>query len=77
MEAVIDKLLASAFGTDLNSKIVGCIKAYREACIEHKKPEMYNEFIRVLKAGVLKVPYFPHTGKGGSYQVCWEGKGIS
>jgi len=49
MEEVIQKLLASAFGTDLNSKIVNCIKAYRDACVEHKQPDMYNEFIRALK----------------------------
>jgi len=49
MEEVIQKLLASAFGTDLNSKIVSCIKTYRDACVKHKQPDMYNEFIRELK----------------------------
>ena len=29
MEGVIQRLIASAFGTDLNPKIISCLQAYR------------------------------------------------
>ena len=33
MEEIIDKFLASAFGTDLNAKIIKCLKVYRCVCV--------------------------------------------
>jgi len=54
LESVVDRLLASAFGTDLNPKIVSCLQAYRQACKDLKKPTQFNDFIRTVKDKVAE-----------------------
>jgi len=49
MEEIIDRFLASAFGTDLNNKIIQCLKAYRDACKSRDRADLYNNFIRLVK----------------------------
>lgn len=49
LEGVISRLIASAFGTDLNPKIISCLQAYREECATRQQPDYYNSFIRTLQ----------------------------
>jgi len=49
MEAVVIRLLSSAFGSDMNTKIVQCLTAYREEASTRGVPDMYNKFIRRVK----------------------------
>ena len=62
MEEVIQKLLASAFGTDLNSKIVNCIKAYREDDLVY----VHCQFVpRITFRDIYLAKYYGRGGKGG------------
>ena len=49
MEAVVIRLLSSAFGSDMNTKIVQCLAAYREEASTRSTPDMYNQFIKRVK----------------------------
>eukprot|EP00092_Neocalanus_flemingeri_P029149 GFUD01031637.1.p1 GENE.GFUD01031637.1~~GFUD01031637.1.p1 ORF type:complete len:539 (-),score=144.69 GFUD01031637.1:43-1659(-) len=49
LEAVIIRMLASAFGSDMNAKILRCLTAYREECSTRGRPELYNTFIKRVK----------------------------
>jgi len=49
MEEVVERFMASAFGTDLNAKIISCLKAYREACCERNEASLYNDFLKTVK----------------------------
>ena len=52
LERVIMRLLATAFGSDMDSKVIGCISAYREEAGRRSRPDMYNAFIRKVKENV-------------------------
>ena len=47
MEGVISRLMASSFGTDMNTKILASLVAYRAACVEENRPGLYNDYIRL------------------------------
>jgi len=49
MEEVVERFMASAFGTDLNAKIISCLKAYREACCDRNEASLYNNFLKTVK----------------------------
>jgi len=49
LETVVIRLLSSAFGSDMNSKIVRCLTAYREECSTRSSPRLYNAFIKRVK----------------------------
>jgi len=49
MEEIVQKFVASAFGSDLNIKIIKCLKAYRRACVVRNEATLYNNFIRLMK----------------------------
>merc|ERR1719499_160109 len=49
LETVVHRLLSSAFGTDMNSKIISCLVAYREECCSRRRPTLYNQFIKKIK----------------------------
>jgi len=49
LEAVVIRMLASAFGSDMNTKILRCLTAYREECCSRGRPELYNAFIKRVK----------------------------
>ena len=52
LERVVMRLLATAFGGDMDSKVVGCLAAYREEAKRRSRPGMYNAFIRKVKESV-------------------------
>merc|ERR1719234_583677 len=52
LERVVMRLLATAFGGDMDSKVVGCLAAYREEAKRRSRPDMYNAFIRKVKESV-------------------------
>lgn len=52
LERVVMRLLASAFGGDMDSKVIGCLAAYREEAGRRNRPDMYNAFIRKVKESV-------------------------
>ena len=43
------KLVQKSVGDQMLEKIVECLKAYREACIEQKSAAFYNKFIAEIK----------------------------
>jgi len=49
LESVVIRMLASAFGSDMNLKIVACLRAYREECCSRARPGLYNAFIKRVK----------------------------
>eukprot|EP00090_Calanus_glacialis_P024754 TRINITY_DN38449_c0_g1_i1.p1 TRINITY_DN38449_c0_g1~~TRINITY_DN38449_c0_g1_i1.p1 ORF type:complete len:720 (-),score=286.57 TRINITY_DN38449_c0_g1_i1:59-2218(-) len=49
LETVVIRLLSSAFGSDMNTKIVNCLSAYREECCSRRRPKLYNQFIKRVK----------------------------
>jgi len=49
MEEIVQKFVASAFGSDLNVKIIKCLKSYRRACVARSEATLYNNFIRLMK----------------------------
>jgi len=49
LETVVIRLLSSAFGSDMNTKIVQCLAAYREECSGRASPVLYNLFIKRVK----------------------------
>jgi len=49
LETVVIRLLSSAFGSDMNTKIVRCLAAYREESSSRSIPDLYNKFIRRVK----------------------------
>jgi len=49
LETVVIRLLSSAFGSDMNTKIVQCLAAYREECSSRVSPVLYNLFIKRVK----------------------------
>lgn len=53
LENVMMRMLASAFGSDVNTKIVRCLTAYREEAVSHQRPELYNNFIKRVKEAVM------------------------
>jgi len=49
LEAVVICMLASAFGLDMNLKIMACLRAYREECCSRARPGLFNVFIKRVK----------------------------
>jgi len=49
LEAVVIRMLGSAFGSDMNSKVLSCLSAYREESSSRIRPQLYNEFIKRVK----------------------------
>lgn len=53
LENVMMRMLASAFGSDVNTKVVRCLTAYREEVVTRQRPELYNNFIKRVKEAVM------------------------
>ena len=52
LERVVLRLLSTSFGGDMDSKVVGCLAAYREEAKRRSRPDIYNAFIRKVKENV-------------------------
>merc|ERR1719347_495104 len=52
LQGVIMRMLASAFGSDINSKVVSCLQAYRKESVSRGRPGSYNQFLVRLKAAL-------------------------
>lgn len=46
------RLLATAFGSDMDTKVLACLTAYRRESQRLNCTGVYNEFIRKLKASI-------------------------
>jgi len=53
LENVTMRMLASAFGSDVNTKVVRCLTVYREEVVIHQRPQLYNSFIKRVKEAVM------------------------
>ena len=53
MERVILNLIKASFGIQFSEKLISCLVAYRQACIEMKSPTVYNKFVREIKSDLL------------------------
>ena len=49
IEKVLFSLLRASTGGQMVEKIVGCIRTYRQASVDLKKPSAYNDFIKEAK----------------------------
>ena len=52
LERVVMRLLATAFGGGMDSKVVACLAVYREEAARRSKPDLYNAFIRKVKESI-------------------------
>lgn len=52
IEKVIFNFIKTEIG-DFSEKILNCLEAYRNACLDLKRPDPYNDFIRELKPEIL------------------------
>merc|ERR1711974_42986 len=53
IEKVLFSLLRASTGGQMVEKIVGCIRTYRQASVDLKKPSAYNDFIKEAKDTLL------------------------
>jgi len=52
LERVVMRLLATAFGGDMDSKVIACLAVYREEAARRRRPDLYNVFIRKVKESI-------------------------
>ena len=52
LERVVMRLLATAFGGDMDSKVVACLAVYREEAARRSRFDLYNAFIRKVKESI-------------------------
>ena len=53
MEKVVFSLLRASTGGQMVEKIVGCLKAYRQASLDLKRPLAFNEFVKEIRDTLL------------------------
>ena len=49
LEQVVEDLIRVSYGTQMYSKITGCLGAYRSACLAKGNPDLYNDFLREFR----------------------------
>jgi hypothetical protein len=52
LEDVVLRLLVTAFGGDMDTKVLSCLAAYREEAEARTRPGLYNAFIRRVRESV-------------------------